>query len=211
MKTLEDLEETKGFEDFATGGGKSDILEKTHDLKVFLDEHPQAWLEGLGLEMLGPASPQVRMREADSEEREVIMLGSNSYLSLTTHPAVVAASKDACDRYGYGMGAVSLYAGTTDMHRQLERLIAEFYETEDAIIFPCGYSGNIGVISALCGNGDVIINDSANHASIFDGCILSGADAKIYLHRNMRHLDKQLRQLPSEQKGRLIITDGVFS
>ncbi len=211
MKTLEDLEETKGFEDFATGGGKSDILEKTHDLKVFLDEHPQAWLEGLGLEMLGPASPQVRMREADSEEREVIMLGSNSYLSLTTHPAVVAASKDACDRYGYGMGAVSLYAGTTDMHRQLERLIAEFYETEDAIIFPCGYSGNIGVISALCGNGDVIINDSANHASIFDGCILSGADAKIYLHRNMRHLEKQLRQLPSEQKGRLIITDGVFS
>jgi glycine C-acetyltransferase len=211
MNSLEVLEATKGFESFAAGGDSADILQKTRELNAFIEAHPQAYLQGLGLEMLGPAASRVRIRDADREERNMIMLGSNSYLSLTTHPAVVSASKEACDKYGYGMGAVSLYAGTSVLHRQLERLIAEFYGAEDAIIFPCGYSGNVGVVSALCGKGDVIINDSANHASIFDGCMLSGAEIKIYLHRNMRHLEKQLRQLPPEQKGRLIITDGVFS
>lgn len=211
MNKKEDPEDNKGFENFAGSGGKVDILQKARDLNAHLDAHPQPCLEGLGLEMLGPAESQVRIRDTDNEERNMIMLGSNSYLSLTTHPAVVSASKKACDRYGYGMGAVSLYAGTSVLHRELERLIAAFYEVEDAIIFPCGYSGNVGVVSALCGKGDMIINDSANHASIFDGTMLSGADTKIYLHRNMRHLEKQLRQLPSDQKGRLIITDGVFS
>jgi glycine C-acetyltransferase len=109
------------------------------------------------------------------------------------------------------MGAVSLYAGTSVIHRQLEQLIAEFYKAEDAVIFPCGYSGNIGVISALCGPGDVIMNDSANHASLFDGSRLSGAEIKVYLHRNTKHLEKILKRLPDSQKGRLIVTDGVFS
>jgi len=115
------------------------------------------------------------------------------------------------NKYGYGTGAVSLYAGTTDLHKRLERAIAEFYGAEDAILFPCGYSANVGIISALCGPGDVVINDAANHASIFDGCRLSGADIKVYLHNNMRHLEKTLRALPEAKKGRLIITDGVFS
>jgi glycine C-acetyltransferase len=109
------------------------------------------------------------------------------------------------------MGAVSVYAGRCELHRELEKLIADFHGTEDAIIFPCGYSGNIGVISALCGQGDVVVNDAANHASLFDGALLSGADIKIYLHCNMKHLVKVLKRLPSEQKGRLIVTDGVFS
>lgn len=211
MKTLEAEKATKQFEDFMSDNGDADIFQKVDDLTSFVTENPQECLQGLGLQVLGAADHSVRLREPNQEDRDVIMLGSNSYLSLTTHPQVVAASKDACDEYGYGMGAVSLYAGTSDLHRQLERLIAEFYETEDAIIFPCGYSGNVGVISALCGKGDVVINDSANHASIFDGCLLSGADIKIYLHRNMMHLEKTLKKLPESQKGRLIVTDGVFS
>ncbi len=211
MKTPEAEKAKKGFEDFMPKDGGDDIFKKINDLASFLTENHQDCLDGLGLQVLGAADHSVRLREPNQPDRDVIMLGSNSYLSLTTHPQVVAASKEACDKYGYGMGAVSLYAGTTDLHRQLEQLIAQFYKTEDAIIFPCGYSGNVGVISALCGKGDVVINDSANHASIFDGCVLSGADIKVYLHRNLLHLEKILKRLPPEQKGRLIITDGVFS
>ncbi|MCD4654683.1 aminotransferase class I/II-fold pyridoxal phosphate-dependent enzyme, partial [bacterium] len=209
MKKPEIEGKTTQFENFMPENGNADIFQKVNDLTISLHKYHQECLDGLGLEMLGPAANRIRVK--GEENKDLIMLGSNSYLSLTTHPAVVAASKEACDHYGYGMGAVSLYAGTSVLHRQLEEIIAKFYETEDAIIFPCGYSGNLGVISALCGKGDIVINDSANHASIFDGCLLSGADIKVYLHRNMKHLEKILKRLSDEQKGRLIVTDGVFS
>jgi len=199
------------FEDFGPDGGNTDILDKVRGLDDFLKTSPMPYLEGLGLQMLGPTAHTMPVREADGTTHDCIMLGSNSYLSLTTHPQVVAASKAACDKYGYGMGAVSLYAGTTDMHRQLEELIAGFYGTEEAILFPCGYSANIGIISALAGPGDVIINDAYNHASVFDGCRLSGAEIEMYLHCNMEHLEHVLKKLPESRKGRLVITDGVFS
>ena len=199
------------FEDFVPKDGQYDILRKVHDLEASLQTRAPEVLEGLGLQIQGPVANRVGVRERNDETHEVIMMGSNSYLALTTHPRVMAACKAACDEYGYGMGAVSLYAGTCPLHRTLERMIAEFYGTEDAILFPCGYSGNVGVLSALCGPGDVIVNDAANHASIFDGCRLSGADIKVYLHRNMKHLEKILQRLPDSQAGRLIVTDGVFS
>lgn len=201
----------KQFEDFQPSGGGVDIFDKVNALGELLDVTHYDYLDGLGLQMMGPVENRTAIREPDGEVHDVIMLGSNSYLSLTTHPRVVAAAKEACDRYGYGMGAVSLYSGTTDMHRELEELIAEFYGAEDAIVIPCGYSANVGIISCLCGPGDVIICDALNHASIFDGCRLSGADIKIYLHRNMKHLERILRSIPDSQAGRLIITDGVFS
>lgn len=204
--------ETSGqFEDYLPTDGKADIFAKVDAVSEYLGTHRSEYTEGLGLQLLGPVKHRTMIREPDGEAHEVIMLGSNSYLALTTHDRVVAAAKDACDKYGYGMGAVSLYSGTTDLHKELERSIAEFYGTEDAIIIPCGYSGNVGVISCLCGAGDVVICDAYNHASIFDGSTLSGATVKIYLHRNMKHLEKILRSLPESQAGRLIVTDGVFS
>ncbi|HNW44941.1 MAG TPA: aminotransferase class I/II-fold pyridoxal phosphate-dependent enzyme [Elusimicrobiales bacterium] len=205
-------EKEEVFEDFAPGGN-ADIFAKVSALSGSIGSNPhfQDYELALGVQMLGPASSRTAIREADGRTHEAIMLGSNSYLNLTTHPAVVAASKAACDKYGYGMGAVSLYAGTSDLHKRLEKMIAGFHGAEDAILFPCGYSANIGIISALCGPGDVIINDASNHASIFDGSALSGADLKIYLHNNMSHLERTLKRLPAGQKGRLIITDGVFS
>lgn len=203
----------KLFEDFIGGDGLTDIFSKAAVLDEFIKENQGAmeYVKGLDIQMLGSADHTTMIKEGDGKIHNVIMLGSNSYLSLTRHPRVVAASKTACDKYGYGMGAVSLYAGTSDLHRKLEQHIAEFYGTEEAIIFPCGYSANIGVISALCGPGDVVINDSSNHASIFDGCRLSGAEIKVYLHGDIRHLEKILKRLPETKKGRLIITDGVFS
>ena len=204
-------EARRHFEDFVPRDGKVDVFQKVHDLEAYLQRSSPGYLDGLGLQVMGPVTHRVDIKEHDNQIHEVIMMGSNSYLTLTTHPRVVAACKAACDEYGNGMGAVSLYAGTSQLHRKLERLIADFYKTEDAILFPCGYSGNVGVISALCGPGDVIVNDSANHASIFDGCLLSGAEVKVYLHRSMKHLEKILKGLPESQRGRLIVTDGVFS
>lgn len=204
------VDETKHFEDFLPDGS-ADIFAKVNEMAALVASTHIEYLGGLGLQMLGPAANRAVMRAQDGSEREVIMLGSNSYLSIATHPKVVEAAKAACDKYGYGMGAVSLYAGTTDLHRELEHLIAEFYHTQDAILIPCGYSANVGVIASLCGPGDVIICDAYNHASIFDGCKLSGADVKVYLHRNMQHLERVLKAIPDSQAGRLIITDGVFS
>jgi 8-amino-7-oxononanoate synthase len=199
------------FESFVAGGGEQDLFNKLSALDGYLTNTASEYIEGLSLQMLGPADHRSMIKERNGENHEVVMLGSNSYLSLTTHPRVIAASQAACEKYGYGMGAVSLYAGTTDLHRELECLVADFYGTEDAILIPCGYSANVGVISALCGPGDVILNDVHNHASIFDGCTLSRADVKVFLHCHLKHLEKLLVNLPDTQRGRLIITDGVFS
>jgi glycine C-acetyltransferase len=206
-------EEQKVFEDFIGAGGRADIFEKVFELDSCFkrSRYPRDYGKALGVRVLGRSSRVTSIREYDGRKHEVIMLGSNSYLNLAAHPAVVEASKAACDKYGYGTGAVSLYAGTSDLHKRLEGLIADFHGAQDAILFPSGYSANIGIISALCGPGDVIINDSGNHASIFDGARLSGAEMKVYLHGNMKHLEKIMRRLPDTQKGRLIVTDGVFS
>ena len=155
--------------------------------------------------------PESIIKEKNGKAHSVIMLGSNSYLNLSTNHKVIKAAKDALEKFGYGMGAVSNYAGITDLHRELEQRIADFYNMEDCIVFPSGYGTNVGVISALCHEEDIIINDSANHASIFDGCRLSGAEIKIFPHSNIDYLERILSKIPENKKGRLIITDGVFS
>ena len=198
------------FEDFENLENK-DIFEKAKALNDFITSGAHTGAEGLGVRLLEAVHPKMQLQEKDGNSHEVIMMGSNSYLNLTTHPKVMEGAKKALEKYGYGMGAVSLYAGITDLHRTLEQKIAKLYEAEDAILFPSGYGTNIGVISALCGKNDVIINDSANHASIFDGCRLSGAEIKVYPHGSMTYLEKLLKEIPEEKKGRLIITDGVFS
>jgi glycine C-acetyltransferase len=199
------------FEDFLPDGGRHDLFDKLQRLDAFLKEGTHGGAVGLGVLNLTGANPISRLRGHDGEDRDVIMLGSNSYLNLTTHPKVVAAARAALDTYGYGAGAVSLYAGVTDLHRQLEAAIARFYGTESALLFPSGYGANVGVLSALCGPGDVIINDAANHASILDGGVLSRAELKVYPHNSMEGLERVLRRLPDSQAGRLIVTDGVFS
>jgi len=144
-------------------------------------------------------------------EREMIMLGSNSFLGLNTDPRVIEASIKAAEKYGYGSGSVSLYAGTTDLHIELEEVIARFYQTEDTILFPTGYAANVGVISSLLREPDNIVGDMFNHASIYDGCQLSGAQLLIYPHRNMKRLARHLEQSTGPEHGTMIITDGVFS
>ena len=200
----------KKFEDFAFSQ-EADIFAKAGQLDAYLSEAEGGPVDALGHVSLSGSGPEALLEDRQGARRKVVMLGSNAYLDLGRHPRVIAASRAALEKYGYGTGAVSLYGGICDLHRELEGRIAEFTGTEAAIVFPSGYGTNIGVISALCGPGDVIINDSANHASIFDGCILSGAEVKVYPHGNIKRLEQLLERLPKNGKGRLVITDGVFS
>ena len=211
-----DLEKSKKFmnlkfENFVDTLQGEDILAKTDRLDEVLSSGIMTGNEALGMVTMNKVSPESDIREKDGKIHNVIMLGSNSYLNLSTHPQVMDGARQALEEFGYGMGAVSNYAGITDIHKELEGRIAEFYGVEDSIVFPSGYGANVGIVSALCSKNDVVINDAANHASIFDGCMLSGADIKVYPHKDMRYLERILSRLPEEKTGRLIITDGVFS
>ncbi len=143
--------------------------------------------------------------------REVVVLCSNNYLGLAEHPSLRQAAAEALERYGLGTGASRLVSGTTALHRELERRIALFKGTEDAIVFNSGYAANTGVIAAIAGAGDVIFSDSLNHASIIDGCRLSRARTAVFRHRDMQHLEALLEEHSAAARRRLIVSDGVFS
>ncbi|MCX6356477.1 MAG: 8-amino-7-oxononanoate synthase [Candidatus Aureabacteria bacterium] len=135
---------------------------------------------------------------------------SNNYLSLANHPEVAEAARRAIDRYGWGSGASRLVSGTMRLHRRIEEELASFKKAEAAILFATGYMANLGVISALAGMGDAVIIDTLDHASIIDGCRLSGARLRVYPHRNMEALERILRS-ESGARRRLVITDTIFS
>lgn len=199
------------FENFVNTLDGEDLFDKTKRLDEVLSSNIMTGNEALGMVTMNKVQPESGIKEKNGHVHNVIMLGSNSYLNLSTHPQVMEGARQALEKFGYGMGAVSNYAGITDIHKELEKRIAKFYGAEDSIVFPSGYGANIGIISALCGKNDVIINDAANHASIFDGCMLSGAEIKVFPHRDMKGLERILSRIPDEKTGRLIITDGVFS
>ena len=191
------------FEDFIQMGER--VTDKAEALAVALRECPPKYLSGLQYTLLEGVRPLTRVRTPAGEVREMLMFGSNSFLNLNFHPRILAAERKAAERYGYGAGSPPLYAGTTEVHQELEDALAKFCGTEAALIFPAGYSGNLGVLSGLCRPGDTIFCDSSDHASLFDGARLSGATVKPYLHLNVRHLARQI--VPYA----VIVTDGVFS
>ncbi|ALA60171.1 8-amino-7-oxononanoate synthase [Nitrospira moscoviensis] len=142
--------------------------------------------------------------------RRVILLSSNDYLGLATHPEVVQASVEATQRYGAGAGASRLVSGTLPPHQELESTIAAFKQTDAALAFSSGYLANLGVIGCLIGRGGLILADRLCHASLIDGCRLSGATFRVYRHADSAHVEALLRR---RQPGRptLIVTDGLFS
>lgn len=199
------------WEDCYDPGG-SDLFDKVRLLQPLLARERAAGNLFFRRELLGPSRGRARVRDPRTgREREVIMLGSNSYLGLNADPRVIAASVRAAERYGYGTGSVSLYAGTTDLHLALERSIADFYKCEDAVLFPTGYAANIGVLSGLLRGRDAAVNDLFNHASIYDGCTLSGARVHTFAHASMSRLERTLARVAGPDHGTLVITDGVFS
>jgi len=143
--------------------------------------------------------------------KNVLNFCSNNYLGLANHPKIVEAAKEATKKYGVGPAAVRSIAGTTDLHVQLEQRLAKFKGAEDVITFQSGFTANLGTISALVGKEDVIFSDRLNHASIIDGCRLSGAKIVAYEHNDPGALEDAIKEHASNFRRALIITDGVFS
>ena len=135
---------------------------------------------------------------------------SNNYLGLANNPLVIKAVKDAVGKYGWGAGASRLVSGNMRLHEVLEGEISRFKGKEASIVFPTGYMANIGTISSLVSKGDLVICDKLNHASIIDGCRLSGADFRVYPHCDMEKLENILKK-SSKYSRKLIVTDTVFS
>ena len=142
--------------------------------------------------------------------REMGMYASYSYLGLVGHPRINAAAKQAVDRYGTGTHGVRTLAGTLDLHQELEDTIARFKGAEAAITFTSGYVTNLSVIATLLGRGDFVISDKLNHASIVDGCLMSGAKFLRFHHNDMQGLEERLRQVPNGS-AKLVVADAVFS
>jgi 8-amino-7-oxononanoate synthase len=158
------------------------------------------------LRALGTASDA----EVSLDGRRVLLLSSNNYLGLATHPAVVEAAVEAVRRWGCGAGASRLISGHLDLHASVEAKLAAWKGTEAALLFPSGYQANVGAITALVGRGDHVWSDALNHASIVDGCRLSRATVHVYPHRDVRALEADLAATPARGR-RLIVTDSVFS
>jgi len=142
--------------------------------------------------------------------REVVNLCSNNYLGLADHPAVIAAAKEALDRWGFGMASVRFICGTQEIHKALEERISRFLGTEDTILYSSCFDANAGIFEALLGEEDAVISDALNHASIIEGIRLCRAQRFRYANRGMEDLEAKLTAA-AEARTRLIVTDGVFS
>ncbi|WP_372745155.1 glycine C-acetyltransferase [Lutibacter sp.] len=147
-----------------------------------------------------------------STGEEVINFCANNYLGLSNNPKVIQAAKDAMDSHGFGMSSVRFICGTQDIHKQLEQKIAEFYQTEDTILYAAAFDANGGVFEPLFADEDAIISDSLNHASIIDGVRLCKAARYRYDNNDMTSLEEQLIEASKkEHRFKIIVTDGVFS
>jgi 8-amino-7-oxononanoate synthase len=153
-----------------------------------------------------PAAPVVHMEGA-----ERIMLGSNNYLGLTGDPRVMQGARDALERYGTGLTGSRLMNGTIDLHVELERELAEWMGTEQAIVFTTGHQANVGTLGTLLGPGDTVVADSGDHASILDGCLLSRAKLRPFRHNRLDKLERALERAAGDGGGVLVVVDGVFS
>ena len=145
-----------------------------------------------------------------SDHNDVVIMCANNYLGLSSHPEVIQAAKDALDTHGFGMSSVRFICGTQDIHKTLERKIAEFYGTEDTILYAAAFDANGGVFEPLFSEEDAIISDELNHASIIDGIRLCKAARYRYKHSDMADLEAKLIEAQA-QRNRIIVTDGVFS
>jgi 8-amino-7-oxononanoate synthase len=157
-------------------------------------------------EVESPAMPIVQM---DGKPR--IMLGSNNYLGLTADERVMAGARDALARYGTGLTGSRLLNGTTPLHLELEHELAEWMGTEDAIVFTTGQQANVGTLATLLGTGDTVVIDSADHASLLDGALLSRAKLRAFRHNRMDKLESTLEKAVGDGGGVLVVVDGVFS
>lgn len=175
---------------------------------MFCDELERLRQDNL-LRQIKDRGPTLSSAQILIEGIKYINFSSNDYLGLANHPSIIRVANKATEKYGFGAGASRLLSGGTELHKELEKKIAEFKGTDAALIFNSGYIANISAIPALAGEGDVIFSDELNHASIIDGCRLSKAKKVIYRHSDVDHLSELIKKEHSKRK--IVITDTVFS
>ncbi len=156
--------------------------------------------------IVSPQGPVIKLNTG----KEVLNFCANNYLGLSSDRDLIAAAKEALDSHGYGMSSVRFICGTTDLHKELETKVADFFGTEDSILYAACFDANGGVFEPLLGEEDAIISDALNHASIIDGVRLCKAQRYRYANADMNDLEEQLKKAQA-QRFRLIVTDGVFS
>ncbi len=181
----------------------------TDKLQWIHDEIQKLKDDGLYNRIRTLGSPQGAWLVVDG--KRVLNFCSNNYLGLANHPVIVQAVQDAVKKYGVGPAAVRSIAGTMELHLELERRLAAFKGVQAAITFQSGFTANLGTIPALVGKDDAVFSDELNHASIIDGCRLSGAKIIRYSHCNPQDLDRVLTEERSKYPRAMVITDGVFS
>ncbi|OWP65091.1 glycine C-acetyltransferase [Hymenobacter amundsenii] len=178
------------------------------DLQQQLQEIKDAGLYKQERVITSPQGAEIETREAG----DVLNFCANNYLGLSSHPAVIEAAKQAIDSHGYGLSSVRFICGTQDIHKELEKKLAEFLGTEDTILYAAAFDANGGVFEPLFNEQDAIISDSLNHASIIDGVRLCKAQRYRYIHNDMADLEKQLQDAQAKgSRHRIIVTDGSFS
>jgi glycine C-acetyltransferase len=178
---------------------------QNHIIKI-IDEIKEAGLYKNERIIVSPQGAEIELNTG----QKVLNFCANNYLGLSNDPSLREAAKESLDNHGYGMSSVRFICGTTDLHKELEKKIAEFFATEDTILYAACFDANGGVFEPLLSEEDAIISDSLNHASIIDGVRLCKAQRYRYENADMSDLEKQL-QLSLSQRFRLIVTDGVFS
>ena len=171
-----------------------------------LDEIRSAGLFKAERVIVSPQGSTIRVGDG----QEVLNLCANNYLGLADDPRIVAAAKQALDRWGYGLASVRFICGTQDVHKELEQRISGFLGTEDTILYSSCFDANGGLFETLLGEQDAVISDELNHASIIDGIRLSKARRLRYRNRDLADLEAQLKA-SADARRRLIATDGVFS
>jgi 8-amino-7-oxononanoate synthase len=188
--------------------GAPDVFAKIHDNErvALMRAAREHGLLPYFHEVESPALPVVQM---DGAPR--IMLGSNNYLGLTADERVIAGARDALERYGTGLTGSRLLNGTTPLHLALERELAEWMGTEDAIVFTTGHQANVGTLGTLLGPGDTVVVDSGDHASLLDGAVISRAKLRAFRHNNLAKLESTLEKAVTDGGGVMVVVDGVFS
>ncbi len=182
-----------------------DLFNKCETYSTWLNQIKESGLYPYFHQLNSGQDTQVLM-----EGKDTIMIGSNNYLGLTSHPEVIQAGIDALNKYGSGCSGSRFLNGTLDSHVELEKELADFLQKEAVVTFSTGFQSNLGIISALVGRTDYVVCDKENHASIYDGCRLSFGKMLRYNHADMQDLERQLSSI-NQNSGILIVTDGVFS
>src|SRR3954447_26576442 len=195
-----------GYAHDVTARAQVDVFEKarTHERLEILRLAREADMVPYFRVMESPARTVVEMEGAAR-----IMLGGNNYLGLTEDERVIQGARDALERYGTGMTGSRLLNGTTAMHLELEAELADWMGTEDAIVFTTGHQANVGTLGTILAPGDTVVADSGDHASILDGCLLSGGKLRPFRHNRLDKLERMLERAAGDGGGVLVVVDGV--